>query len=178
MRMAQTLSASLLFALAACGQAAAPGEADAQTTAAASGEVSAADRSAILHTANAQPDSSGQVENECGEKITPRLLPVDMGGAVGTAVLLVMEGGPNTASCYGDGPGLTLLARDGANWRFVYDSRGGYMSVLTSQTNGVHDIAFAGPGFEHPLFTWNGTEFAPAGRTVSDAQTSSGTTLP
>ena len=42
----------------------------------------------------------------------------------------------------------------------------------------TRDIAFAGPGFQHPLFTWNGTEFVNANRSVSDAQTANATTLP
>lgn len=172
--------ASLTFlALAASGQAAAPGNADAQAPpTAAAAELSAADRASILRSQNLTADAGGMVENECGDKVAPQFLPADMGGADGTATLLAMGGGPNSATCYGDGPGLTLMMRDGANWRAIYSSRGGFMAIMPSQTRGVRDIAFAGPGFEHPLHTWNGTAFAPSGRSVADAAMANATFLP
>lgn len=169
--------AACLFGLAACGQGATPSGAGAQTQAAA-GALTDSDRAAILLSQNLSADASGQVENECGERVTPQFLPAELGGAVGAATLLAMSGGPNSASCYGDGPGLTLLKHEGAAWRAIYSSRGGFLAILPSQTNGVRDIAFAGPGFEHPLHIWNGTEYAPAGRSVADAAMGSATILP
>ncbi len=177
--MRLTLASVVLFALAACGPAAGPGGAGAQTgspaQAAALGD---GERAALLASQNLRADAGGLVENECGERVTPQVRQVELGGAAGSAALLVMEGGPNTAACYGDGPGLTLLRRDGASWRAIYSSRGGYLAVLASQTSGVRDIAFAGPGFEHPLWVWNGSEYAPANRSISDAQMAGATTLP
>lgn len=161
MRIVHAISAIAFIALAACGQAAAPGDAEAQPSAQAA-QVSAADRTAILRAANAQADARGQVENDCGEKITPKFQPVELGGAVGTAVLFVMEGGPNTASCYGDGPGLTLFRRNGANWQMIYSSRGAMMVVLPASGANVREIVQGGPGFEHPLYRWNGAEYAMA----------------
>ena len=117
MRLFKSILAASVFALVACGQPAATSEAEAQTASTAATEVSAADRTAILRAAQLTADARGMVENECGEKVTPQLTPVDLGGAVGTAVLLAMSGGPNYASCYGDGPGLTMFKREGATWR-------------------------------------------------------------
>ncbi|MEZ5995419.1 MAG: hypothetical protein R3C25_06665 [Hyphomonadaceae bacterium] len=71
MRIAHLLSASAFFVLAACGQAAAPSEAEAQTAAA----ISPADQAAML---GQSPNAQGQVENECGEMITPQFLNVDL----------------------------------------------------------------------------------------------------
>jgi hypothetical protein len=167
-----------MLALQAYGQLAVTGAAQAQSRTAATPGASPADRTSILRSMKIVADSRGQVENDCGERVTPRFQSADMGGAVGTAVLFVMEGGPNTASCYGDGPGLILLKREGAGWREIYSSRGGYMAILKTMHGGVRDIAFAGPGFQHPLWTWNGARFAPSKSTVSDAQTSSATILP
>ncbi len=144
----------------------------------AAGAVAAADRAAILRALSLAADAKGQVENECGEKVTPQFLPAELGGAVGTAVVLAMGGGPNLASCYGDGPGLSLMKREGARWRLIYSSRGGFMSILPTQHGAVRDLAFAGPGFEYPLWIWNGTEYAPAGRSISDAEVAKGTILP
>lgn len=177
------IASLLLFAVAACGQAAAPDDAGAQIAAsgqaaAPSAELTAADRAAILRSMNLSADARGMVENECGERVEPQIQQVDLGGAVGQAALLAMSGGPNYASCYGDGPGLTLLMREGASWRAIYNSRGGFLAVMPTETRGVRDIAFAGPGFEHPLHVWNGTVYTPAGRSVADAAMANATILP
>jgi hypothetical protein len=172
---AKSLWISLLaMTLTACGQAAAPTEAGAQPTVA--GEISAADHAAILTSQNLNADARGQVENECGERVSPQYLNADIGEDA--AVLLVMSGGPNTVTCYGDGPGLTLLKREGPTWRAIYFSRGGFMAILPTEHAGMRDIAFAGPGFEHPLFVWNGAEYAPANRSISDTQLADATILP
>lgn len=168
----RTISLALTALLmAACGQAAAPDSADAQPAAAAApaAEVSAADRTAILTLMNTPADASGQVENECGERVTPKFETVELGGAVGAAVLLVMEGGPNAASCYGDGPGLSLWRRDGANFTNIYSSRGAMLVVMPARGNNARDLVEGGPGFEHPLYMWNGTEYAFA-RSIADQQ--------
>jgi hypothetical protein len=119
-----------------------------------------ADTAAILAAMNLTPNARGEVENECGEFITPKIEAVELGGPVGTAALLAMSGGPNTASCYGDGPGLTLFRRDGAAWSMIYSSRGAMLVVLPGSTNGARDLVEGGPGFEHPLYQWNGAEYA------------------
>ena len=110
-------------------------------------QVSDADRAAILKTANLTANAQGQVKNECDDMITPQLLPVDLGPAVGASVLLVMSGGPTLASCYGDGPGLTLFRHVGGSWKQIYSSRGASLVVMKEQHNGAPDIVFGGPGF-------------------------------
>jgi hypothetical protein len=100
--------------------------------------------------------------------VTPQLLSVDLGSRVGPSILLAMEGGPNLASCYGDGPGLTLFRRADANWEEIYSSRGGFLAVMKDQHNGAPDIVFAGPGFSHPAYEWDGSGYAPTRRTVPD----------
>lgn len=173
--MRMLLAASLF--LAACGQAAAPSAADAQTQSA--GAFTDADRNAILtaiglRAANAQ----GQVMNECGELVTPQYLPAELGGDAGTAMLFAIGGGPNMASCYGDGSLLHLMVRDGAGWRDVYSDRGGMLIILPTSTRGVHDIADGGPGFSFPVLQWNGRAYAPANREIGDAQLDGATFLP
>ena len=114
----------LLVALvtAACSGAPADDEKAATVETAAGGasagasQVSAADRDAILNAVSLQADAQGRVRNDCGDMITPQLLPVDLGPKVGPAVLLVMTGGPSQATCYGEGPGLTLFIRAGTSW--------------------------------------------------------------
>ncbi len=111
--------------------------------------------------------AGGQVINACDEAVTPLLTPVDLGGAVGTAQLLVIPGGPNTASCYGDNPGdMYLLVPDGAGWKTVFNG-GGFIMVLPDTHNEVHDFALGGPGFSFPVYEWDGTAFT-ARREISD----------
>ena len=136
------------------------------------------DRAALLSTLKLTADAKGQVLNECGERITPQLLSVDLGKGVGRAVLVVMTGGPQQASCYGDGPGLTLMRQADAGWKEIYSSRGGFLLVMPELHNGAHEIAFGGPGVSHPVWHWNGTEYEPSKREVSDDKIGNAVTLP
>lgn len=147
-------------------------------TATASDSIANADRAAILKTAGLTADGTGQVENECGDKVTPQLKTVDLGASVGRTVLLAMSGGPSSATCYGDGPGLTLFRQTGTAWQQIYSSRGGSLAIMKEAHNGAQDLAFAGPGFSHPLFTWNGTTYVRADREVPDERMEGTTILP
>lgn len=168
------------LALSACGEvpagsgngAAAP-EAAAQTN-----EVSDADRAAIVRALQLSADAQGQVENECGEPVTPQFLAADVGAGVGRAVLVVMSGGPNSITCYGDGPGLSLLRNDSGAWRLIYSHRGGPMLILPSQHNEANELASGGPGLAFPVWRWNGTDYEFAGRDVGDAEIADARILP
>jgi hypothetical protein len=159
-RAATTL---LLIALTACSQ---------QGPAPDAGPLTDADRAAILATLGLTADSRGQVMNECGELVVPQILEAELGGSVGTAALFAISGGPNFAGCYGDGPDLHLLMRDGTRWREIYSARGRMLIILPTSTAGVRDIGDGGPGFTFPVWVWNGTRYADAGREISDAELS------
>lgn len=183
MRLVHIIAASIFLALAACGQAGAPSDADAQqagTGAAQAGaQITDADKAAILSAlgltaANAQ----GDVMNECGELSTPQYVIAPLGGAAGDAILFAMSGGPTTASCYGDGHLLYLFVRDGSNLRQVYDARGRVFVLMTSTTNGVRDIVDGGPGFSFPVWTWSGTTYVHNGRMAADSELGDATFLP
>lgn len=174
MRMAHAISTSLIFILAACGQAAAPGSAEAQpsaqSAAPAGAALTAADRTAMLGAIHARPDARGQVMNACDEKVTPQFGAVELGGAAGTAQLLVIPGGPNSATCYGDGPGdAHLFRRNGAAFSEIHSLQGAFLVVLTTSHGGVRDIADGGPGMSHPLYWWNGSTYAPHGEIADSA---------
>ena len=158
-----SLAAAALLSLtfAACDQ---------QITAADARSLTEADRAAILGTLKLSADAKGQVMNECGELVTPQFLPAELGG--GTAVLFAISGGPNMATCYGDGPDLHLFMPVAKDWREVYSARGRMLIILPTSTGGMRDIADGGPGLSFPVWTWNGTQYAPAGREISDAELS------
>jgi hypothetical protein len=50
--------------------------------------------------------------------------------------------------------------------------------VLPTSHDGVRDLADGGPGSAFPVWEWNGSSYAPAGREVSDAETAGATYLP
>jgi hypothetical protein len=131
-----------------------------------------ADRGVILATLGLTADARGQVINECGELVTPQFLEAELGGRVGAATLFAIGGGPTLATCYGDGPDLHLLMRDGTGWREIYSARGRYVIVLPTSTDGVRDLGDGGPGFTFPVWAWNGTRYVDAGRDISDAELS------
>lgn len=156
--------------LAACGQAAAPSEADAQTNGAAgTAEVTAADRTAILSSLQLSANAQGQVRNECGDLVTPEFRPLDLGSGVGRAVAFIIGGGASAASCYGDGPLIVVYRNAGGAWREIYQLRGGVMIILSTQHRSANDVANGGPGFSFPVMEWNGETYAPANREVSDS---------
>ncbi len=132
-----------------------------------------ADRAAILETLRLTANTDGRVTNECGELTVPQFLPAELGGRVGTAILFAISGGPELATCYGDGPDLHLFMRADTGWREIYSARGRMLIILPTSTSDVRDIADGGPGFSFPVWTWNGTRFAPANRDVTDAELSS-----
>lgn len=162
-----TVAALLSLALAACnGQGVAAG---AGTDSRAFTE---ADQATILETLHLTANEQGQVMNECGDLTTPQFLPAELGGSAGTAILFAIGGGPSMAACYGDGPDLHLFMRDTAGWREIYSARGRMLIILSTTTGGVRDLADGGPGFSFPVWTWNGSRYAPAGREISDAELS------
>jgi hypothetical protein len=134
------------------------------------GPLTDADRAAILKTLGLKGNPKGQVMNACDELATPQFLPAELGGRAGTATLFAIGGGPKMASCYGDGPDLHLMVRDGAGWREVYAARGRMLIILPTATAGVKDLADGGPGSTFPVWTWNGTKYAATRRSVSDAE--------
>lgn len=179
---------AIATAIAACGQpatpganeaAAAPSEGAAAPAAAADATaITQADKTAILTVLSAHPDARGQVINACEEKVTPSFHPVDLGGAVGVAILAIIPGGPNTLTCYGDGPGdMHVMRRTGAGFTDIYPMSGAYLVVLPSTHHGVRDIVEGGPGFSHPLAWWNGSAYEPHGQ-ISDQGSSAGAIYP
>jgi hypothetical protein len=169
MRLFKAISFATAIALTACGQAAAPSDADAQTTGAASAEVTDAEKTAILALMQMRANAQGQVENECGDMVTPQFTVTDFGSGVGRAVAFVIGGGPSAAACYGDGSLVVVYRNTGDSWREIYMQRGGMPAILSTQHNGGNDIAAGGPGFSFPVWEWNGNEYTPANREVPDS---------
>ena len=170
----------LAASIAACGQPTATlNDAQAQTGATQADEISAADRTAILAALQLPAaNANGQVMNACDERVTPQFLPADMGPGVGRAVLFAIGGGPNMASCYGDGPNLHLMRNANGGWTEIWSLQFGALIILPTMHNNANDIAAGGPGFSFPVAHWNGTAYVSANRTVGDAQLNDARFLP
>jgi hypothetical protein len=166
--MRTLLFASFLVTLAACGQAAAPADAGAQP-AASTTAVSDAEKTAILAVLGLSANAQGEVQNECGDMVTPGFIVTDLGAGVGRAVAFVIGGGPSAAACYGDGPLVQLMRSTGGAWREIYQRRGGPMIILSTTHNGANDLADGGPGFTFPVWEWNGNAYTLTNREVADA---------
>jgi hypothetical protein len=171
MRLVHAISASLFFALAACGQAAAPTEADAQTAAATaqSGEATAAERAAIITALHLRANASGQVQNACEEMVTPQFNVADVGSGPGRVIAFTIGGGPNMLTCYGDGALTIFMRQNNGAWGEIWRGQPGGAIILSTQHNNGNDIATGGPGFSFPVSQWNGTTYVNANRTVADS---------
>jgi hypothetical protein len=177
MRLFQAISASIFLALAACGQATAPGEAEAQTSPAPS-EASEVERAAILNALSLRANAQGLVENECGDLVEPQFIVPDLGPGVGRAIAFVIGGGQSSATCYGDGPLVMLMRENNGAWGNIYMNRGGPMIILSAQHNNANDLADGGPGFSFPVSEWDGATYVNARRAVPDAALSDARFVP
>lgn len=149
-------------------QAVASGEASAEEATTELAAVSDEERMLAIASLGLDHDPDGRAINDCGEAVTPDVHAIDMGGDVGRALLIVMKGGPTTAACYGDtGMKFFLVKQDGENFKTVASDTG-HFAPLESETSGVRDFAVGGPGFEFPVYEWNGRTFVSL-RKISDA---------
>lgn len=169
MRLFKAIPLSIALALAACGQAAAPTEAEAQTAAATSGAVTAAERTAVLAALDMRANGQGQVLNECGDMVVPTIEPVDLGRGPGRVIMFAIGGGPSIASCYGDGPLVIFMRQNNGAWGQIWQQRGGMAIILPAQHQGGNDVAAGGPGFSFPVYQWNGAMYVYANREVADS---------
>lgn len=171
MTFARAFTAIALLAIAACGQAATPVDAEAQTAGAAaqSGEATPAERTAILAALNMRANARGQVENECGEMVTPQFTVADIGSGPGRVVAFSIGGGPNMLTCYGDGSLTIFMRQHNGAWSEIWQGRPGGAIILSTQHNNGNDIATGGPGFSFPVSQWNGTTYVSTNRTVADS---------
>lgn len=172
MRLVHAISVSLFFALAACGQAAAPTEADAQTAGATaqSGDVTAAERAAILAVLQMRANAQGQVMNACDELVTPQFIVADIGSGPGRVIAFNIGGGPNMLTCYGDGSLTIFFRQNNGAWGEIWQGSPGGAIVLSTQHNNGNDLAVGGPGFSFPVSHWNGTTYVSANRNVADSE--------
>ncbi|MES1156394.1 MAG: hypothetical protein ABUL73_01325 [Alphaproteobacteria bacterium] len=140
--------------------------------------VAQGDRMQLLHALNMPPDARGRVMNACDERVAPQYFNINLGGTVGAAVLVLVTGGPNQVTCYGDVPGVFfLMKRDGGAFHQIFTGQG-FFVILPTTHLGVHDVSIGGPGFSFPLYTWNGHAYTASSRTISDATLATGQQYP
>lgn len=176
MRALKAVSVSVFFALAACGQATAPSDAGAQTNV--SAEATAAERTAIIAALSLRANARGQVENECGEMVTPQFTVADIGASPGRVIAFTIGGGPNMLTCYGDGALTIFMRNHNGAWSEIWQGRPGGAIILSTRHNNGNDIATGGPGFSFPVSEWNGATYVSANRSVADSALSDARFVP
>ena len=68
------------------------------------------------------------------------------------------------------GSSVMLFIRDvHGDWHSCLDNQGAAVSVLASGTNGYNDLAIGIPGFQFPVFGWNGSNYVRI-RNITEAQ--------
>jgi hypothetical protein len=132
-------------------------------------QFSARERAEIYRVLQLTMTREGQVINACDEVIRPRMKFVELDGEVGTAVIVSLDGGSEAPACYGmTGIQVFMLRRETDSYRMIFSDRG-ELAVMPTSHLGVRDIALGGPGFEFPVFYWNGHKFV-FGRFIRDSE--------
>jgi hypothetical protein len=172
-------TALLAAATALCVGAAALDSAALADDAATGTELSSADRRKLLAEAGYEADSSGKVENACGDQVSPKLAPADIGGSVGVAQVLLIPNGAGTADCY-EGPGdLYLMRRSGSGFEIVFADFGRIVVLNTAGPDGVRDIALAESGRDTtPVFRYSRGSYVAAGRDITRSESARAAALP
>lgn len=161
--------------LAAAALVAASGVVCLQSVAMAEDDFSAADRRTLIAETGYEADDSGQVENVCGDKVSPDFAPADIGGPVGVAALVVIPNGA-TADCYDEPGDMYLMRRTAAGFHIVF-ADSAHLAVLASTgTDGVHDIAL-NRGGSYPVYRWDGDDYVSAGRNISRSEYGQGSAI-
>lgn len=114
-------------------------------------------------------EDPGQVLNDCGESITLDFYAAQLGGSVGLAFLVALNGAPQADGCYGEtGTFFYLYRTQGETYRLILSS-GGHLAILETETNGVKDVAVRVPGNDIPAYAWSGSTYKRA-RVLPDAE--------
>lgn len=107
-----------------------------------------------------------------GFDVGARAYPVDLNKDGVEEVFVVMDG-----LLFGNtGEGVALFMRNSAG---VYEQQeevaGGIAVILDKHSNGYPELVIAGPGFEFPLYRWNGKSYTHV-RNISDDELQSAQT--
>ncbi|BCI65801.1 hypothetical protein AAJCM20276_04250 [Acetobacter aceti] len=119
---------------------------------------------AILKAVPDLTKTTGQYHDLCGTRVTPRILPLDVGGTLGTLTAVIEE----DPACFGgDGARYTLLDR---THHVVWQNSAAAIAILESRHDGVHDLSFGGPGPKTPVWSWSAARHAYQLRVVIDTE--------
>lgn len=121
------------------------------------GELSAADRAAIMQAAGFM-QKRGQWFG-CDGATTPTIEAKDVRDINGDGQLDAIVTDSGTA-CYGSAEqGFVVVSRGpGGQWRKIYASQG-VPEFLKTGANGWPDLEVGGPGFCFPILRWNGSTY-------------------
>lgn len=126
--------------------------------------LTAAEKNAIFRKLGLQVAADKKGFRMDGFDVGARAYPVDLNKDGGEEVFVIMDG-----LLFGNtGQGVALFMKNSAG---VYEHQeevaGGIAVILGTQSHGYPELVIAGPGFEFPLYRWNGKHYTYV-RTISD----------
>lgn len=113
---------------------------------------------AEIHRLLGLQPKGGQLVNECGNPVTPRIDIVDLNGDGKVEVLALV----NDSICYGAAGGrLSLFVRTiPGGWKDQFGFPAGGYRLLARRRSGYPDIEIDVPGLCAPIWGWSGRGYA------------------
>jgi hypothetical protein len=142
--------------------------ADAPVASAAGSDLTPADRKKLIGQTGYQLDKNGKVDNACGEKVAPKFVSANVGGAVGVAQLVAIPNGKQ--ACNPDGTEFYLEASGGKGFHVIFADQGRIVILDTTGDDGVRDIALVHKGGGvSPVYRYKKSQlgYASGGRNAS-----------
>lgn len=127
-------------------------------------QLSAAEKNTLFRKLGLQVAANKKGFQMDGFDVGAKAYPVDLNKDGAEEVFVIMDG-----LLFGNtGQGVALFMKNSAGMYEQQDEvAGGIAVVLDTQSNGYPELVIAGPGFEFPLYRWNGKSYTYV-RNISD----------
>ncbi len=111
---------------------------------------------AAYQAAGIQAVGIDKAVDDCGGPAKPNLDRVALGGLVGNAVKIEIA----SRNCYDRlGKRIWLLKQEGRSFKVIFDERTLGLQTLPTTHNDVADIKLSVPGYDQPVWVWDGARY-------------------
>jgi hypothetical protein len=111
---------------------------------------------AAYQTAGIQAVGIDKALDDCGGPVKPALDRIALGGLVGNAVKIEIA----SRNCYDRyGKRIWLLKQEGRSFKVIFDERTLGVQTLPTVHNAVADIKLSMPGYDQPIWIWDGARY-------------------
>jgi hypothetical protein len=126
------------------------------TTPAFAAPVTSNEAMAAFQTAGIQASGIDKAVDDCGGPVKPALDRVALGGLVGNALKIEIA----SRNCYDRlGKRIWLLKQEGRSFKVIFDERTLGVQILPTKHNNVADIKLSMPGYDQPIWAWDGARY-------------------